>query len=82
MNKRLELLALMDAAGLINVPKNAGGRSRNQAKKLGLDSKEKIVSAVTAKSKYGSSELIKKPGIGPGTVAELCWIAVYGNEKE
>lgn len=78
--KRIELLLLMDAAGLIDVPTKTNTFAMKAMKKRGLDDKAKLVEAITD-CQYGRSKLLMEPSVGPVTVAEMCWWAVYGKDK-
>lgn len=77
--KRIDLLLLMDKAGLIDVPTKANKRSMKTIKSLGLDDKKKLVAALTECS-YGRTNLLREPNVGYATVSEMCWWAVYGDK--
>lgn len=80
-SKRIELLLLMDKAGLIDVPAKANGFALKTIKKIGAGDKASLVAAIS-ECEYGRSALLLRPSVGAVTVAEMCWFAVYGEFQD
>lgn len=78
--KRIELLLLMDKAGLINVPERVSEKTMKKIVNHGLTDKTKLTETIIDRKNHYpvTPNPLNKFGTGPVTIAEMCWWVVYG----